>query len=512
MATTPTNRRGRETTTSAGLAGHIRLFVFGFFAGILFHKNYSATKFSLQMLEESTSLLELQLASSKIRRNSKDSSVAVVVTIGEEQHVTDPSSLGTGNLRNTTQTQESVDDISSHNDDDKVSNKNDEIQPFTKQSGVVFVTKIHGRGQMDQLQQSLCLLNAAYNRRMKYNVLVFVTEPLTDEDIRDLRSIVYPAHLEVESDEEKTLAQHLSTLNTKQMEQLLQHCGVKSKSELSWDTNCCDNHQQKSRNLQGEQQSSSSSSSSCMSLRLNWQSEFRSRHIWYHEALAPYQWMVWFDSDVMMTQVWKQDPVVFAIQNKVHILFAQFSPAQQQGSSSSSAIVKKNMADAQQQLAEKVSAVYGGNKRLCHIGLVNGHLQPEFDKDDGDDCQMMSDDGVMDQMIHGFFHITNLDFYRSEQNYEWYNAMIGSAWANEQVAVTIPALMQEPEKKALELKTHGMQLHLWHKGMIIDNNEQHHHEGSSFQQWFENRGAIDFPQAVDSCRSFIMDPPALQLQ
>jgi hypothetical protein len=57
------------------------------------------------------------------------------------------------------------------------------------------------------------------------------------------------------------------------------------------------------------------------------------------------------------------------------------------------------------------------NTSLCSISLTKrGYLKPSL----GGDCPK-----PMVKQIHGFFHITNLDFYRSDAVMHWARVLIG---------------------------------------------------------------------------------------
>ena len=50
-------------------------------------------------------------------------------------------------------------------------------QPFQRYEKVVIVTKVHWPEDVIMLQQSLCLVTAAYNRHVRYDIVVFTTLP-----------------------------------------------------------------------------------------------------------------------------------------------------------------------------------------------------------------------------------------------------------------------------------------------------------------------------------------------
>lgn len=58
---------------------------------------------------------------------------------------------------------------------------------FTRHDGVVIVTQIHGLAHVEQLKQSLCLLQTAYNSLLQYDIVIFTTLPLTDYETTELQ-------------------------------------------------------------------------------------------------------------------------------------------------------------------------------------------------------------------------------------------------------------------------------------------------------------------------------------
>lgn len=295
------------------------------------------------------------------------------------------------------------------------------IRDFDRQARVVIATKIHGPDFVSQLRQSLCLLKAAYNDRMLYDILVFTTIPLSDYDTTQLTEIVHPANIRIVTDK-KTLQDQIKSMTRLQRMQLRNRCKVNSTDELYWWTRCCED----------------GATGICMSLAYTWQSEFRAKHLWTHEALKPYQTMMWFDSDAMATRVWDHDPVAAFKRNQLKILFAHFPQGKSAGVD----------------LKEKIMQAFH-NETLCILQLKDGHL---FAK--GGDC-------VKPQIpnIHGFFHVTDLDFFRSPEILNWFNILIGDSkfsrrW-DDQLAVTIPAAMRAQDL-SWEMEAVGVKNDVWH--------------------------------------------------
>jgi hypothetical protein len=133
-----------------------------------------------------------------------------------------------------------------------------EVKDFERQPGVVVVSKIHDEGYMTLLTQQYCLFTQAYNKRMRYDVVLFSTEEISPENRKILADNVYPANLTIYIDE-KTLADHVSELDENQTAYMLRRCKVKSLDELTWRTRCWEKGG-------GE-----------MPLAYTWQCEFRSK-------------------------------------------------------------------------------------------------------------------------------------------------------------------------------------------------------------------------------------------
>ncbi|KAL7579443.1 hypothetical protein ACA910_014106 [Epithemia clementina (nom. ined.)] len=342
--------------------------------------------------------------------------------------------------------------------------KSGEIVDFERQPKVVIATKIHGPPHIKQLIQSMCLLKAAYNNRPRYDVIVFTTLPLSSVEEKNLRDVVHPANLEVVVDS-KTLADHLKTMSDDQVQHLVKRCQVNSTDELFWWTRCCEEW----------------TPGACMPLSYSWQSEFRSLHLWASPALKPYKYMLWFDSDAMPTKIWSQDPVAFMIRNELKILFNNFPQGKSAGT------------DVHAKLMEAY------NDTICKLKLVDGHLEPTRG-----DCHR-----AVVANIHGFFHVTDLDFYRTAENLSWSRIMIGEnkfsrRW-DDQLAVTVPAAMRAPEK-AWDMNYHNITLDVYHNG-IYDGKRpwklKSGKVGGGYQKWWKEYSEERFPEAIDSCQAWI---------
>ena len=255
-------------------------------------------------------------------------------------------------------------------------------EEFVKQDGVVVATKIHGDPKgLNQLRQCLCLFHYAYNNKVLYDIIVFTTIQVSSEDIQMLRDVVFPAKITVIRDN-PGLQQMISNFTQAQQKHLVERCdNVKSIQDIQWNTKCVDI---KTKDP----------------LSYCWQAEFRSKHIWYQPSLKPYHTMLWIDSDAFCTKVWPKDPITYFLQNELVIFFAHFPQGRSTGTDWHT---------------KYISAF---NKSLCGVKMNEwGYIYPVYTK--------FCPRPVVHQ-IHGFFHITNLTFYRSPRVLNWFDILIGN--------------------------------------------------------------------------------------
>jgi hypothetical protein len=236
------------------------------------------------------------------------------------------------------------------------------VIPFEKQEGVIIVTKIHGPHQLDILEQSLCLLHYAYNRRPLYDILVFSTIPVSDHQAQPLREIVQPAKIVFVVDN-RGLQEEINALTPERRDNFLKACQVSDPHNLTWWSNCPGR------------------------IAYNWQAEFRAWHIWRHPALKDYKWMMWLDADAFCTEEWKMDPVQAMIENDLVILFDNWPKGVHKGR------------DVQNRIREAFGV------RICRISVEKGRFATTVSNvTETDNCKRGR---VPD--IHGFFHITVSD-------------------------------------------------------------------------------------------------------
>merc|ERR1712078_927706 len=86
------------------------------------------------------------------------------------------------------------------------------------------------------------------------------------------------------------------------------------------------------------------------------------------------------------------------------------------------------------------------NVTVCDLHVKNGHLQRTLlNQENRTDCR-----SELIPMIHGFFHITDLDFYRQPKVLNGLKGLLGDCFLcrspDDQLAVTLPAAIYAPEK------------------------------------------------------------------
>ena len=350
-------------------------------------------------------------------------------------------------------------------------------EEFVKHDGVVIVTKLHGMPHIKLLEQSICLLHFAYNYRLKYDIVVFTTEPLEDSNVTKMRELMGGGVKLTVVQDNRGFQEEVAALSPIRREKFLKRCKVNSSETLDWWSMCPDR------------------------LAYNWQAEFRSLHIWRHPALAPYKYMLWMDTDGFPTHVWPRDPVAVFLQRKLYIMFANFP----QG--------RARHGDANRRIFD------GTGKQLCKLTRGDdGVFRSELSSTRGS-CKHF-----MLPMIHGFFHITDLDFYRSEKVHKVLETWIGDCFccryfdvsvlqshhsdqfkkyaslilllfsffvSKDQAAVTIPPAVFGPERMML-MRDAGVYLDVFHNGEIYGEKNVRH---GGYLRWWRRFGAKNFSEA-----------------
>lgn len=139
---------------------------------------------------------------------------------------------------------------------------------FIRYENVVIVTKVLWPADLRKnLKPNLCYLSHAYNDKRKYDIVVFTTNPWTEDQISELQAVVAPAKLTVAL-EAPPLEEQVAAMTPEEKEFLYNRCNVTAKEEISWFHYC------------GEPGSNLNNN-----LGYCWQAEFRAYHIWTHPAI-----------------------------------------------------------------------------------------------------------------------------------------------------------------------------------------------------------------------------------
>eukprot|EP00934_Nitzschia_sp_Nitz4_P005410 Nitzschia sp. Nitz4//scaffold343_size17995//3209//7250//NITZ4_008797-RA/size17995-processed-gene-0.25-mRNA-1//-1//CDS//3329548584//5400//frame0 len=320
----------------------------------------------------------------------------------------------------------------------------------------VIVSKIQGNQTLLQAEQWLCLLNQAYNSRAQKDIVLFSANPLTEEEEDKLRQLAAPAKFSLVLDN-PGLDVMIAGLTEAQRIHLFQRCGVKDASELKWNTRCPEVSSQGTTN---------------MTLQYNWQAEFRSLHMWKHPALANYKYMMWLDTDGFCTKKWLQDPIATVARYDLAILFDHFPQGMAKG----------------KEWGYKIHEAF--NRTYCRVEMENGHLKAYTGGCLGKNLQI--------KQVHGFFHVTNLDFFRSEGPMHWAEVMIGdskfSRMYDDQIGVTIPSAVLAGNR-SWDMRWHGLNLGVFHS---------YHLDGDipfgGYLNYWKKNASTAFPEAYGTCK------------
>jgi len=322
---------------------------------------------------------------------------------------------------------------------------------FVRHDYVVIATKIHGEHQWPLLYQSMCLLHYAYNHKVLYDIVVFSTEPVPQDLIDGMQKMLAPVKFSVVVDN-KGLQEEISDLSPTKYKSFLKRCNITSHKELSWFSKCG-----------GE------------TLAYNWQAEFRATRIWHHPALDDYDTMLWLDADAFSSKPWENDPVDYFIENEGVIMFSHFPQSS-----------TKNW------IQRYVQA--GFKKTICKLTLSEetGNLVTQL----GDKGKCM-ERGIPN--IHGFFHITNLEFYRSPAVKEGLEIVFHDCFLcrspDDQLAVTLPAAILAPHR-SWDMRSRGFHFDIFHN-QRLDGIERSPYGG--FKTYWKNIGKESFSSANGIC-------------
>jgi hypothetical protein len=347
--------------------------------------------------------------------------------------------------------------------------------------GVAVVTKVMGPEMLGQLQQMLCLFGAAYNSRRNYDVVVFTTLPWAPQQVEALRSALpngASARLVVET-EGPPLDEVLGRMSPEDRERLHRRCGVDPRNgrgdRLTWYHRCA------------EDPGATADGTTRHEARLSyaWQAEFRALHLWNSPALAKYRYMLWMDSDALCTREWTADPVRMMVENGLVLLFDNIP-----GDHSESPV-----------LLQKIREAYDG-RDVCDISLSRDGSMRALPCGRGDVAF-----GI--PLVHGFLHVTDLDFYRGENATRFLRGLLGPSggrfsreW-DDQVAVTVPAAMDAP-RRAWDLRSRGARLGVFHNGLIDGKRGESPVEDGSYATLWNATVRLRWPEARVACDRFVV--------
>ena len=331
---------------------------------------------------------------------------------------------------------------------------------FEHVDGGVIVTKIHGPQHLGPLEQSLCLLHYAYNERVKYDVIVFTAMNITEEELQPIRDVIAPARLTLVMDN-PGLREMANQLSPERRALLLKQCNISKVEDLYWGTYITEFASEGVKETRNP-------------VQYTWQAEFRSLHIWTHPILKPYRYMLWMDTDGFCTRKWDRDPMAVVANNDLVIAFDNFPMGHSKGTA----------------FHERYQKAF--NTSVCAVYLKDGHLEAKTGKCNRPDPNVAQ--------IHGFFHITDLDFYRSEPVMNWNRILIGdtkfSRNYDDQIAVTVPAAVLAPEK-AWHMPSKNLTMKVFHN-FVMDGVGKNRVGG--FKHWWKMNGTQSFPEAYGKCR------------
>lgn len=268
----------------------------------------------------------------------------------------------------------------------KENNNTTNTTDFQRYDGVVIVTKVL-TSSVTAVGSWLCYLSHAYNDKMKYDVVVFTSDPWTDEEISEIQKIGAPAKVTV-AVEGPSLAEQIANMTKEEVSFLRTRCGVKSDNEtLTWYHYCTEKGRENKQT----------------NLGYAWQAEFRSYHIWNHPAIQKYKYMMWLDTDAYATEEWKVDPMKAMVENDLAVLYSGFPYG-------------KLFNDLN--LRDKLMHSYGSS--ICWV-------QPKQEAGrKGDVLQMRScTDSSNVRMIAGSHHITNLEVFRKDVHQQFLKNFTG---------------------------------------------------------------------------------------
>ena len=310
---------------------------------------------------------------------------------------------------------------------------------FTRYDGVAIVTKVLWDQDTEKLMQWVCMINHAYNDRMKYDFVIFTTMPWKPSDVERLQKVAYPAKLTVAL-EGPPLEEQIAAMTKTEKDFLYKRCSVGNNATISWFHHCTEPGSRHVTNL-----------------GYSWQAEFRAYHIWTHAALKDYKYMIWIDSDAGIGKKWDVDPMKAMVENDLTILYAGWPYGK----------LRKNESVQRKMVNAYNTSICNVHKSQDASGISHIHASTCTDKP-----------GTIFQ-IAGNHHITNLDVFRKDIHQKFLKDFTGdhrfSRMADDQLAVTIVGLMEQylvnnrtdiPKKFTVwHERSHGMVLKIAHHNM-----------------------------------------------
>jgi hypothetical protein len=343
---------------------------------------------------------------------------------------------------------------------------------FKRYDRVAIVTKIHGPHQWLLVEQSMCLLHHAYNHKVLYDIVIFTASEIPQELIDDFEKMVAPAKVSIVMDN-IGFQEEIAALTPAKHKLFLERCMVTDPVNLTWWSECNDPGRK----------------SGAGRVAYNWQAEFRSVRIWEDPALEKYRYMLWLDSDGFPSKPWEKDPVEYFIENEGVIMFDNWPKG------------------ATGQFTEKI--LDGFNESLCdlHLNKEKGHFERNLINHEdyaiiknGNKNNTVNCNSRSIQMIHGFFHITDLDFFRQPKVINGLKGLLGDCFLcrrpDDQLAVTVPPAIYAPEK-SFDMRSHGFNLSVSHN-FNLDGKEKQ--RPINFVKYWNNVAKIDFPSAEKACK------------
>jgi len=196
----------------------------------------------------------------------------------------------------------------------------------------------------------------------------------------------------------------------------------------------------------------------------------------------------------MCTKDWNVDPMKMMVENKLVLMYDNFPSG-----------LTNN-----QELKEKMMIAY--DKSVCRV-LFDETKGNFITKPCATPDTPEGQAEVRIHKVHGFHHITDLSFYRSEMNMKFFRTFIGNRTFGRQlddrIAVTIPAAILEPQK-AWDYEKHGINVSLLHNGLWDGKKDRKAKSWSFKHMWYghKEKGITkgiknSWPAGKKLCNSYI---------